>query len=248
MLGHLTKEGNLSIYTHLKEINVTKLIRMALVIVFSRAFLSQANAQSYPLQKKNLIIDSQQTETSSATADNSSDRNIPGSNINAHSFGIGLGETFLAGNFRKHGEDSITFDGYYDYSASYTFDLLVNAHYSKHSNQEEYVTTQGAVLSIKTKLYQFDAFSPFVLGGLGFYRPKVKRYISPNSSDKTLIESEGKTAFGMNLGLGADLKLNNLFSVGVIGHYHNPFDIKQNNGPDVEGSYFKLLLTLMYYL
>ena len=42
-------------------------------------------------------------------------------------WGLGLGQTFLTGDFGKNGEDSITVDLYYKYKASYSFDLIVNA-------------------------------------------------------------------------------------------------------------------------
>ena len=31
-----------------------------------------------------------------------------------------------------------------------------------------------------------------------------------------------------------------------LGSIHNPFDIKQENGPEVEGSYSKIMITSMY--
>ena len=60
----------------------------------------------------------------------SSEPRIPGE-INKHSLGIGLGQTFLRSDFHEHGTDKITPDIYYNYSASYSFDFTANAHYSK---------------------------------------------------------------------------------------------------------------------
>ena len=40
--------------------------------------------------------------------------------LGAHSLGIGLGQTFLTGDFGENGEDSITVDLYYKYKASYS--------------------------------------------------------------------------------------------------------------------------------
>jgi hypothetical protein len=50
----------------------------------------------------------------------------------------------------------------------------------------------------------------------------------------------------MNAGVGVELKLNSQASVGVIAHYHDPFDVRQEVGPELEGSYMKLLLTALY--
>lgn len=161
--------------------------------------------------------------------------------LGSHSIGLGLGQTFLTGDFGQNGEDSITVDLYYKYKASYSFDLMVNGHYSSHALTERKSELLGLNAGIKAKLYNFDSFNPYVLGGLGFYLPTVTRMI-----DSTLKTSESKLSFGTHIGLGGELELNEKFSVGVLAHYHNPFDVKQGNDPDVEGSYYKLLFTTLY--
>jgi hypothetical protein len=161
--------------------------------------------------------------------------------LGSHSFGVGLGQTFLTGDFGENGEDSITVDLYYKYKASYSFDLMVNGHYSSHSLAEKQSELFGLNAGIKAKLYNFDAFNPYLLGGLGFYLPSVKRVVSGS-----LKSSESKLSFGTHIGLGGELELNDKFSVGVLAHYHNPFDVKQGNDPEVEGSYYKLLFTTLY--
>lgn len=96
-------------------------------------------------------------------------------------------------------------------------------------------------MAIKAKVWQFDAFSPFFLGGFGFYLPQARRL--ENGVRK---ETREQLVFGMNLGGGVELTLNDEFSVGVIAHYHDPFDVRQENAPDLEGSYMKLLIMGMY--
>ena len=130
----------------------------------------------------------------------------------------------------------------YAYKASHSFDFYANFHTSSHKLRETKSTITGLALGIRGRAYQFDAFAPFIVAGLGFYHPKVKRYL-----EQSLLESEQKITFGVHLGGGADLQLSRRVSVGVMVHYHNPFDIQQDIGPDVEGSYFKLLLTAMYH-
>lgn len=158
--------------------------------------------------------------------------------IHSHALGIGLGQTFLLGSFDKKGDDQIAADILYTYTASYSFDLLLNAHYSKHEYKKKKVTLRGYTMSIKARSYEFDAFAPFVLGGLGFYMPQIT-----DSSGKT---SENKFTFGLNAGAGADLRLNKHIAIGVLGQYHMPFEVKQDETENVRGSYFKLLLTAMY--
>ncbi|PIP95253.1 MAG: hypothetical protein COW00_13965 [Bdellovibrio sp. CG12_big_fil_rev_8_21_14_0_65_39_13] len=161
--------------------------------------------------------------------------------VNLHSIGLGLGQTFLNGKFQDNGEDKITADLLYSYSASNSFDLLADFHYSKHEFRGRYVRLTGLALGIKAKIFNFDAFSPFVVGGLGFYAPMVKR---PVGND--LVESKSKIVFGNHIGLGAELRLNRRVTMGVMAQIHNPFDVKQEIGPEVEGSYGKLLIYGMY--
>ncbi len=165
---------------------------------------------------------------------------IPGS-LQKHSIGFGLGQTFIRGQLKNDGENKITWDLLYNYSASYSFDLLANFHHSKHKFKNRYVQLTGLTMGIKGKFYHFDAFSPFAIGGLGFYSPRVKR-----SVEGQVMKSESEIVFGNHFGMGVDLKLNDKFTVGIIGQYHNPFDIQQELGPEVEGSYFKLLITTLY--
>ncbi|MGZ3807269.1 MAG: hypothetical protein ACXVCE_04225 [Bacteriovorax sp.] len=165
---------------------------------------------------------------------------IPGA-IHKHSLGIGIGQTFLRSDLAENGNDKITPDLYYNYSASHSFDFVANLHYSTHHYLDREATIRGLALAIKGKGFQFDAFSPFVLGGLGFYLPSVKRIQNGVPTD-----SRNQLVFGVNVGAGFDLRLNNEVTVGVIAHYHDPFDVRQDVGPKLEASYMKLLLVASY--
>ena len=164
------------------------------------------------------------------------------SGLNRHSIGIGIGQTFLLGDFKDNGADSITPDLYYNYSASHSFDLLINGHYSTHRYQNRYVILQGVAVGIKAKLIHFDNFHPFALAGLGLYQPKVRRIISGS----TIATSKSQMTFGYHFGAGGELTLNHHFALSILGHFHNPFDVKQDVGPEVEGTYFKLIMALFY--
>ncbi|MGB0453404.1 MAG: outer membrane beta-barrel protein [Bacteriovoracaceae bacterium] len=163
------------------------------------------------------------------------------SGIKTHSVGVGVGQTFLNGDFEDNGEDKITGELYYNFKASHSFDFLANFHHSSHDFRTTETTITGLAFAIKGKAYQFDNFSPYAFAGVGFYLPKIKRFL-----DGTLTSSKEKLTFGINLGGGAELTLTKKVSVGLIVHYHNPFDVKQDIGPEVEGSYSKLLLTSFY--
>ena len=142
------------------------------------------------------------------------------------------------GQFESFGDNGITADLLYTYTASYSFDLLINIHQSTHEYREKKVTLRGYSMGIKGRSYEFDSFSPFILGGLGFYLPQI------TESDGDT--SESKWTFGFNAGGGVDLRLNDKVVTGLLAQFHKPFEIKQDETKDVSGSYFKLLLTVMY--
>ena len=178
----------------------------------------------------------QETSSSSPSMQSASPRQL-----RKHGVGIGLGQTFLLGNYADYGHSKITADLLYTYAASYSFDILVDAHYSQHKSSKEKMKLMGLNGAIKARLFEFDNFSPFVLGGLGFYAPQAKRNIGG-----TQKWSEQKLGFGMNFGGGLDLRLNDHYVVGILGQVHWPFTIKQDNQSDLKGYYFKLLITGIY--
>jgi len=163
------------------------------------------------------------------------------SGVNLHSFGLAIGQTFLGGSLADLGDDLITVDFLYDYSASHSFNLLLDFHYSDHNLDKKYVKLLSLTAGIKAKIYNYDNFSPFIIGGFGFYAPKVRRL-----QNNVLTTSKTKTVFGMHIGAGVDLRLNRKFKVGLLSELHNPFDIKQDNQEIVEGHYFNLLMTVFY--
>jgi hypothetical protein len=175
-----------------------------------------------------------------ASAQNSTDSGSP-RKLRQHGFGFGLGETFLLGNYAKYGSDKITMDFFYSYAASYSFDLLVNAHVSEHTDNSEKMKLMGLTSSIKGRFVEYDNLSPYFLGGLGFYAPKAKR-----SVNNTTKWTDQKVTFGLNFGGGVDLRLNDHYVVGVMGQMHAPFKIQQDEQSDLKVYYFKLLITGMY--
>lgn len=207
----------------------------------TKPFNPQIKTQKTELSsdKSNQIEETEEVETSTPS------RPVVSSTaprrLQQHGLGLGLGQTFLLGKYGKYGDDKITMDLLYSYAASYSFDLLINAHMSEHKDQRERMKVMGLTSSIKGRFVEYDNFSPYFLGGLGFYAPKSKRLVG------TEYEwSDQKITFGLNFGAGIDLRLNDEFVVGVMGQMHAPFAVKQDEGPDVRGYYFKLLITGMY--
>ncbi len=157
--------------------------------------------------------------------------------IHQHSLSLGLGQIFVLGSFEKYGADKMVVDLFYEYSASYSFDLVLNAHWSSHEKDNNRLFLRGYALNIKSRIWNYDSFSPYIMGGLGIYNPQVK------TAGET---SKSEYVFGINGGMGAELQLNNHYSVGFLGYLHMPFNKSSDNTPDVKGSYFKLLLMGKY--
>ena len=152
-----------------------------------------------------------------------------------HSVGLGVGQIFLQGGYKDYGLDAITWDFLYSYTASYSYDMLISLHSSTHERLNRELSLLGLSVGIKARIFQYDSFAPFVLGGLGFYSPTFDNGTS----------SVSKVVFGTNVALGAELDMK-IFKIGLMGQLYNPFDVQQSQGPDIEGSYFKLLLTGLY--
>ena len=220
---------------------IFKKVIIAPVFMTGVLFLNTANAQAQMKPNIGALTSDKTAQKVSNNIPTSSEADRIPNELNKHSIGIGIGQTFLRSDFADHGTDKITPDLYYNYSASYSFDFNANLHYSKHKYLNRDVTIRGLALAIKGKGFQFDAFSPFVLGGFGFYLPKATR-------DMNGVRTATRTqlVFGMNLGAGVELRLNSEASVGIIAHYHDPFDVRQEVGSDLEGSYMKLLIIASY--
>ena len=211
-----------------------------IILIFS--FLSSSLIAQSDLQNPKDQLENQRKKTEQPPTTYPVDNTSVVSTLKTHSIGIGVGQTFLAGDFKELGEDKISLDLYYSYAASYSFDFLVNFHYSTLELRNQEITIPGLAFSIKAKAFQFDQFSPFLVAGLGFYKPQATREVAPGVTQDT----KSKVVFGSNLGVGVDLRLNEKVSFGLLFHYHNPFDVKQDNGGPLEGSYSKMMITSTY--
>jgi hypothetical protein len=120
---------------------------------------------------------------------------------------------------------------------------LSNIHFNELDHKGQRLTLRGITTAVKFKLYQIDEFAPFVMGGLGIYSPHELREVNG-----AFVKSNKQAVMGWNAGFGVDLRLNQKFMVGMLVHYHDPFDIEQDIGEKVKGAYTKLLVTLLYSL
>ncbi|MBC7538936.1 MAG: hypothetical protein H7281_08945 [Bacteriovorax sp.] len=220
---------------------ILKIVLLTPVLMAGVSFAPRAFSEEKQVKPNiHLLTNEKSAQKASNSESSDSSEIIPGE-IHKHSLGVGVGQTFLRSDLSDNGNDKITADLYYNYSASHSFDFVANAHYSEHSYLNREATIRGLALAIKGKGFQFDAFSPFVLGGLGFYLPSASRIQNgvPTETRKQLV-------FGVNVGAGVELRLNRDVTIGVIAHYHDPFDVRQDSGPKLEGSYMKLLILAFY--
>jgi len=155
-----------------------------------------------------------------------------------HIVTLGIGQSLLFGRYSKNGEDKITADLYYAYRSSYTWDFIANVHQSKHKKSGRWAKIQGLALGIRGNLFHYDQFVPFVMGGLGLYRPQI---------EDGGVTSQRQTVLGWNAGAGVELQLQRHFAIGLIAHLHNPFKIKADgNRPKLKGRYAKCMMTASY--
>lgn len=218
---------------------ISLVVTISYLVMTSVVGFAQTKKSQSPIKTITSKENAEKTFEDEAKSESSLPRVTGG--LKVHSIGVGLGQTFLNSDLNDNGDDAITADLFYNYSASHSFDFLANFHASKHKLGPNRAELLGASMSIKAKVFHFDSFSPFVLAGLGFYAPKVKRLVG-----NTLKNSKTKLTFGTNFGAGAELRLNAHFTVGLMATFHNPFDVKQELDPEVEGSYYKLLITTFY--
>lgn len=158
-----------------------------------------------------------------------------------HAFALGFGQSYLFGDFSDLGEDKVVMEFFYLYRASYTFQFQLNVHSHEFNLNNQSIRLSSTNAAIKAKLYDFDAFAPYILGGLGLYWPTAKRMIN-----NQLRTTDSSTSMGINLGTGMDLYLNKKIAAGFLIHYHYPFREKFDNQPSLEGHYMKLLITFTY--
>ena len=154
---------------------------------------------------------------------------------NKHMLGVAFGQNYFFSDFSKWTEDELGYDFYYEYLASMSFGVMTNFHYISSRRGDNKLRVVGTDASIKVYFYHFDHFAPYFAGGVGFYH-------------LALNDTHGNSfAFGNNLALGFDLVLNEHIKVGMLLHYHNPFDLRdQISGVNLEGSYFRALLLISY--
>jgi hypothetical protein len=158
---------------------------------------------------------------------------------------IDVGQVFLMGDLGNRYDDSIGGQIHYTYGVSDLFGFDVSAGYSGHSAGDFSMTTLLA--GLRTNLSWYDKVIPYLVFGLGFYRPSF--------TQRTLIAGPGTDAtattlapvlFGVHLGPGVDLELSKQLYFGAALTFHDVFGSTRNQTTgiqqDVGGTYASFLL------
>jgi hypothetical protein len=154
-----------------------------------------------------------------------------------------MGQVFLMGDLSSRYSDSIGARLHYTYGVSDIFGFDSSIGYSDHSDSKLSMIT--ALTGLRVNLAWYDKVVPYVIGGLGFYRPNFQIPTGPNGSDLTTT-SVSPLLFGIHLGPGVDLELTRNLFFGASLTFHDVFGsnkaMVEGKPIDVGGTYTSFLL------
>jgi hypothetical protein len=163
----------------------------------------------------------------------------PGSN----NLSLDVGQVFLMGDLATQYNDDIGAQLHYTYGVSNLFGFDASLGYSRHSEGQFSMTT--LLTGLRTNLAWYDKVVPYLVFGLGFYRPSYQMLLSDGSGGGT-NSSVAPILFGVHLGPGIDLALSEQIFFGASLTFHDVFgsnrSIGNNRTLDVGGTYTTFLL------
>jgi hypothetical protein len=139
----------------------------------------------------------------------------PGSN----NLALDVGQVFLMGDLGNSYSDSIGTQLHYTYGASDLFGFDASLGYSDHSDGKFSMTTLLA--GLRTNLAWYDKVVPYLVFGLGFYRPSYQ--VAVKSGGDNGFASMSPILFGVHLGPGVDLELTRQIFFGASLIFHDAF-------------------------
>ena len=153
-----------------------------------------------------------------------------------HAIGLQIGQAWPAGEIGKNREGALVPGFFYEYMASDVFSLSANLYRSSHNDGA--LKLNSATVGIKANLVYFDKLSPYATLGAGLYG--VKNQVG------AARETASKTVFGLALGVGADLDLNDQWFIGLLFNIHNLFsgsvNLPVNGRTEISGRWSGFLL------
>lgn len=157
-------------------------------------------------------------------------------------FALDVGQVFLMGDLGSNYSDSIGAQLHYTYGVSDLFGFDASVGYSDHSDGKFSMTT--ALAGLRTNLAWYDKVIPYLVFGLGFYRPSYQYFTQSNSTGPN-TSSLSPVLFGVHLGPGVDLEVTKQVFFGAALTFHDVFGSTRAT-PDgfhsVGGTYTSFLL------
>ncbi len=144
---------------------------------------------------------------------------VPGSN----NIALDVGQVFLMGDLASNYADSIGFQLHYTYGVSDLFGFDMSAGYSEHSDGKFSMAT--LLGGLRTNLAWYDRVVPYLVFGLGFYRPSYQTTASGSLSlnSTTAVSSVAPVLFGVHVGPGVDLQMTRQLFFGAALTFHDVF-------------------------
>ncbi len=132
----------------------------------------------------------------------------------SHNFSLSVGQVFLLGDLGQSYNDNLGGALNYTYGVSDIFGFHSSFGYSSHSDGAFSMTTLNA--GLRMNLSWFDKIVPNLVFGLGFYKPSYSFGVTGEDSISPVL-------FGLDLGPGVDLELNDRVFFGTSLQFHSIF-------------------------
>ncbi|MBI2711589.1 MAG: hypothetical protein HYX41_01825 [Bdellovibrio sp.] len=162
----------------------------------------------------------------------------PGSN----NIALDIGQVFLMGDLTRF-SDSIGTQIHYTYGVSDLFSFDSAFSYSEHSDGKFSMTSLSGGMRLNMSWY--DKIIPYLVFGLGFYRPSYKDWTA-QASGPAAAPDISTLLFGVHAGPGVDLEISKMVFFGAGLTFHSVFGAAKplaNGTPlNLGGTYATFLL------
>lgn len=127
---------------------------------------------------------------------------------------LDVGQVFLMGDLGKY-SDAIGSQLHYTYGVSDLFGFDSSLGYSEHSDGR--FSMLSLLTGLRTNLSWYDRVVPYMVFGLGFYKPSFQQIANGE------VSSISPVLFGVHLGPGVDLQLSKQLYFGAALTFHDAF-------------------------
>jgi len=135
----------------------------------------------------------------------------------SHNIAVDLGQVFLMGDLASKYGDSLGTRLHYTYGVSDIFGFDSSFGYSEHSEGRYSMMT--LLTGLRTNLTWYDKVVPYLVFGMGFYRPSITTPGTNGGPSST----QAPILFGVHVGPGVDLELTKNLFFGTSLSFHNIF-------------------------